>query len=77
VSFVLLCDSSATKGGGCVGSVRTLSAMGEEKARAASTATLVCPGTACAPQDFSEVVQQCFLGSPELSLKALVAHPAN
>jgi hypothetical protein len=27
----------------------------------------VCPSTACVRQDFSEVVQQCSLGSPELS----------
>jgi hypothetical protein len=26
-------------------------------------------------QDFSEVVQQCSLGSPELSIKALMAYP--
>jgi hypothetical protein len=35
----------------------------------------VCPGAACVRQDFSEVVQQCSLGSPELSLKALMAYP--
>jgi hypothetical protein len=35
----------------------------------------VCPSTASIRQDFSEVVQQCSLGSPELSLKALMAYP--
>jgi hypothetical protein len=35
----------------------------------------VCPSTACVCQDFSEVVQQCSLGSPELTLKALMAYP--
>jgi hypothetical protein len=34
----------------------------------------VCPSAACVRQDFSEVVQQCSLGSPELSLKALMAY---
>jgi hypothetical protein len=38
-------------------------------------ARFVCPGTACIRQDFSEVVQQCSLGSPELLLMALVAYP--
>jgi hypothetical protein len=38
-------------------------------------ALFVCHGTACACQDLSEVVQQCSLGSPELSLKALMAYP--
>jgi ribosomal protein S27AE len=38
-------------------------------------ARLVCPSTACVRQDFSEVMQQCSLGSPELSLKALMAYP--
>jgi hypothetical protein len=37
-------------------------------------ALFVCPGTACVRQDFSEVVQQCSLGSPALSLKALMAY---
>jgi hypothetical protein len=36
---------------------------------------VVCPSTACVRQDFSEVMQQCSLGSPELSLKALMAYP--
>jgi hypothetical protein len=35
----------------------------------------VCPSTACVRQDFSKVVQQCSLGRPELSLKALMAYP--
>jgi hypothetical protein len=30
-------------------------------------ALFVCPSTACVCQDFSEVMQQCSLGSPELS----------
>jgi hypothetical protein len=38
-------------------------------------ALFVCRSTACVRQDFSEVVQQCSLGSPELSLKALMAYP--
>jgi hypothetical protein len=38
------------------------------------TQLIVCPSTACVRQDFSEVVQQCSLGSPELSLKALMAY---
>jgi hypothetical protein len=38
-------------------------------------ARFVCPGTACIRQDFSEVVQQCSLGSPELLLMALMAYP--
>jgi hypothetical protein len=38
-------------------------------------ALFVCPSTACIHQDFSEVVQQCSFGSPELSLKALMAYP--
>jgi hypothetical protein len=35
----------------------------------------VCPSTAGVRQDFAEVVQQYSLGSPELSLKALMACP--
>jgi hypothetical protein len=38
-------------------------------------ALFVCHSTACVHQDFSEVVQQYSLGSPELSLKALMAYP--
>jgi hypothetical protein len=38
-------------------------------------ALFVCPSTACVRQDFSEFVQQCSLGSPDLSLKTLMAHP--
>jgi hypothetical protein len=38
-------------------------------------ALFVCHSTACVRQDSSEVVQQCSLGSPELSLKALMAYP--
>jgi hypothetical protein len=35
----------------------------------------VCTSSASTRQDFSEVVQQCSLGCPELSLKALMAYP--
>jgi hypothetical protein len=38
-------------------------------------ALFACPSTACVRKDFSEVVQQCSLGSPELSLNALMAYP--
>jgi hypothetical protein len=38
-------------------------------------ALFVCPSSACVRQDFSDVMQQCSLGSPELSFKALMACP--
>jgi hypothetical protein len=38
-------------------------------------ALFVCTSTACVRQDFSDVVQQCSLGSPESWLKTLMAYP--